>query len=105
MLPAKWRKEQGIQPEGELLVELRENCLVLQTREQAVREAQEMVRRLVPRGKSLVDDLLEQRRREALSERRSTVSGLSPAGGSRNEPTATASGAPRRKRRRVHASH
>jgi bifunctional DNA-binding transcriptional regulator/antitoxin component of YhaV-PrlF toxin-antitoxin module len=48
MLPAKWRKQHRIQPESELLVEFRDNCLVLQTREQAVREAQEMVRRLIP---------------------------------------------------------
>jgi AbrB family looped-hinge helix DNA binding protein len=68
MLPAKWRKERGIQAEGELLVELRDNCLVLRTREQAVRDAQSMVRRLIRPGKSLVDDLLEQRRSEALQE-------------------------------------
>jgi AbrB family looped-hinge helix DNA binding protein len=69
MLPAKWRKLHHIQPESELRVELRDNCLVLQTREQGVREAQEMVRRLIPQGKSLVNDLLKQRRREALEER------------------------------------
>ena len=78
MLPAKWRKQQGIQPETELLLELRENCLVLQTREQAVCEAQQMVRKLVPPGKSLVDDLLEERRREALQEQAGAGRNLSP---------------------------
>jgi len=76
MLPAKWRREHGVEPEGELLVSLQENCLVLQTREQAVREAQEMVRKLVPPGKSLVNDLLKERRREAVEEQRAIPRGL-----------------------------
>jgi triphosphoribosyl-dephospho-CoA synthetase len=103
MLPARWRKEHGIQPEAELLVELRDNCLTLQTREQAVREAQEMVRRLVPAGKSLVDELLEQRRREALEERRVVAPGRLPEGGSSSEHAATVSGGTRPKRRRARA--
>jgi AbrB family looped-hinge helix DNA binding protein len=72
LLPAKWRKQHGIEPKSELLVELRDDCLVLQTREQAVREAQEMVRRLIPTGKSLVGELLKQRRRQARVDLRAT---------------------------------
>jgi hypothetical protein len=103
MLPANWRKQHGMQPQGELLVEIRDNCLVLQTREQAVREAQEMVHRLVPPGKSLVDGLSKQRRREALEESAVGARHLAPGKRSSKEQTATALAAPRPNRRRVRA--
>jgi bifunctional DNA-binding transcriptional regulator/antitoxin component of YhaV-PrlF toxin-antitoxin module len=103
LLPAKWRKQHGIEPKSELLMELRDDCLVLQTREQAVREAQEMVHRLVPPGKSLVDGLSKQRRREALEESAVGARHLAPGKRSSKEQTATALAAPRPNRRRVRA--
>jgi F0F1-type ATP synthase membrane subunit b/b' len=44
--------------------------LILQTREQAIREAQQIVRGSVRRRRSLVDDLLRERRAEVAREKK-----------------------------------
>jgi AbrB family looped-hinge helix DNA binding protein len=70
MIPSKWRSQQGIKAGTELVVFEEDGRLIVQTREQAVREAQEMLRRFVPPGVSLVEELLKQRRSETERERR-----------------------------------
>ena len=68
MLPSRWRKKHGILPDSELIVSFTQAGLVLQTWDQAVAEAQAMVRKLAPPGESLVETLLKERRREAKRE-------------------------------------
>ena len=66
VIPSSWRAKQGIKPGTALLVvEEEDGRLTVETAAQAIRRAQEMARRLVPPGVSLVDDLFRERRREA----------------------------------------
>jgi len=71
VIPSSWRAKQGIKPGAELFVrEGDDGRLSVETLQQSVRRAQEMVRALVPPGVSLVDDLFRERRREvAMAER------------------------------------
>ena len=68
--PAKWRVEQGIKPGSELVVLEEDGRLIIQTREQAVREAQAIIRQYIPKDVSLVDDLIKDRKREMEMENR-----------------------------------
>ena len=70
MLPADWRKRFKVGPTTQLIVREDVNgALVVETREQGLRRAQELVARYIPAGgPSLVDELLEDRRREAAGE-------------------------------------
>ena len=71
IVPAKWREEQGVTPGTELVVLEEDGRLIVQTRMQAVREAQEIMRRATrPGGGSAVDMLLRERRREVEMEER-----------------------------------
>lgn len=64
LLPAELRAALGVR-EGDLLRgELVDGQLTLMSRTAAIRKAQEIVRRFVPEGTSLVDQLLEDRRAE-----------------------------------------
>jgi len=68
MIPSNWRRQQGLRAGTELLVLEEDGRLILQTREQAVREAQEIVRKSIKPGRSLVDELLRERRAEVARE-------------------------------------
>jgi hypothetical protein len=69
MLPAGWRQKHGVSASSQLVVrERKDGSLRVETREQGVRRAQALVRRYIPAGVSLVDELLEDRRREARRE-------------------------------------
>ena len=71
MIPSKWRMEHGVKPGADLTIsEEPDGRLSIQTYDQSVRRAQEMVRALVPPGVSLVDELLRERRREVAREER-----------------------------------
>ncbi len=67
MLPANWRKRFHVQPSTQLIVrESDDGTLVVETREQGLRRAQLLVFRYVkPGDPSMVDELLEERRKEA----------------------------------------
>ena len=70
MLPASWRRKYGVEASSELVVrERKDGSLRVETRDQGIRRAQALVRRYIPAGVSLVDELLEDRRREARRER------------------------------------
>jgi hypothetical protein len=58
------REEAGISPGGEVLAFFEDGGIVLATRAAAVAQARRMVRRYIPEGVSLVDELLKERRRE-----------------------------------------
>ncbi len=68
VIPAACRKALGVGPGDEVLMRLEDGELRLYTQAQAVRRAQELVRKHVPEGESLVDDLLAERRREVAQE-------------------------------------
>jgi len=69
-IPSKWRTSQGIKPGSELVVLEEDGRLIVQTREQAVRDAQAIVRRSIPENVSLVDELFKDRKRELEIEQR-----------------------------------
>ena len=70
MLPAGWRKRFKVGPATQLIVrEDDTGALIVETKEQGLRRAQELVAHYIPAdAPSLVDELLEDRRREAASE-------------------------------------
>ena len=65
VIPAAYRKALGIKPGDEVLLTLEDGEIRMVSTRQAVARAQAMVRRYVPRGRSLSGELLEERREEA----------------------------------------
>lgn len=68
VIPAEYRKALGAQEGDELILRLEDGELRLSTRQAAYRRAQALVRRYVPEGVSLSDELIEARREEAAQE-------------------------------------
>lgn len=68
VLPHRFRKSLGVKPGDEVVAVLEEGRVVIMSREQAWKSAQEIVRRYVPKGLSLADELIAERRREAARE-------------------------------------
>ena len=68
IVPVKMRKALNIQVGDEVLVRLEADSIRLIPLRQAVNLAQEIVKKYVPAGRSLVDELIETRRSEALRE-------------------------------------
>lgn len=64
VIPAEYRKRLGVKPGEMLILTLREGELVVTTRSQAVQRAQALVREYVPKGRSLSEELLQERRDE-----------------------------------------
>jgi AbrB family looped-hinge helix DNA binding protein len=72
MLPAEWRKRAHIGPSTELYVHEDDNgALILETAEQGLARAQMLVAQFVsPDDPSMADELIEDRRKEAMLESR-----------------------------------
>ncbi len=68
ILPARLRKELKIKPGDEVILRLEDGSVRLLPLPQAVSYAQQTVRRYIKEGTSLVDDLIESRRKDALNE-------------------------------------
>jgi hypothetical protein len=69
MLPAWWRKKENVEPSTELCVAVTpEGALVVETREQGLRRARALLRKYIPEGANLSDELIAERRREAARE-------------------------------------
>jgi AbrB family looped-hinge helix DNA binding protein len=66
VLPAKYRKDLGLKPGDDVVIFKENGKLYILSVKQSIKEAQEIVRSFVPQGVSLVDELIEERRREAL---------------------------------------
>ena len=66
VVPAAFRKALGLKPGDPVIVVLDDEEVRLLTPRRAIRRAQEIVRKYVPEGQSLVDELIEERREEAL---------------------------------------
>jgi len=69
MLPAWWRKKEGVERSTELCVAVtEEGALVVETREQGLRRARALLRKYIPEGVNLSDELIAERRAEAARE-------------------------------------
>jgi bifunctional DNA-binding transcriptional regulator/antitoxin component of YhaV-PrlF toxin-antitoxin module len=68
LLPAELRATLGVREGDDLVGELRDGELRLMSRATALRRAQSLVRQHVPAGTSLVDEMLAERRAEAVRE-------------------------------------
>ncbi len=68
VIPAEYRKALGVGEGDELVVRFEDGELRLSTRKTALRRARERVRRYVPEGISLADELIQERRKEAAGE-------------------------------------
>ena len=64
VIPAQYRKALGISEGDELLVTLDQGMIRISTQRAEIQRVQESVRRYVPRGRSLVDELIQERRAE-----------------------------------------
>jgi AbrB family looped-hinge helix DNA binding protein len=66
LIPARLRRELGIAAGDAVVLEIKGEELRVRPYKKAIEEAQAIIRRYIPdRGRSLVDELIEQRRREA----------------------------------------
>lgn len=68
VIPARHRKALGLKTGDEVLLRLVDGELRILSQAEAVKRAQAMVKRHVKRGRSLVDELLTERRVEAKRE-------------------------------------
>jgi bifunctional DNA-binding transcriptional regulator/antitoxin component of YhaV-PrlF toxin-antitoxin module len=69
MLPSWWRKKEGVGPSTELCAAVtEEGALVVETREQGLRRARALLRKYIPEGVNLSDELIADRRAEAARE-------------------------------------
>ncbi len=68
VIPARHRKALGLKTGDEVLLRLVDGELRILSQAEAVRRAQAMVKKHVKRGRSLVDELLRERRLEAKRE-------------------------------------
>ena len=69
VIPAECRTAAGIKLGEELLIDVvGAGELRLRTRSQALKEAQEIVARYIPKGRDLVQEFLDDRRKEAARE-------------------------------------
>ena len=70
VIPAEYRKILGLKVGDEVILVLEGEEVRLLTRRQAIKRAQEMVRRYVPEGRSLSEELIAERRAEVEREER-----------------------------------
>jgi AbrB family looped-hinge helix DNA binding protein len=68
LVPAELRESLGLKPGGSVVLEVQDGVLRIVSQRQVMREAQAVLRRYVPAGVSLVDELIAERRREAAKE-------------------------------------
>lgn len=64
VIPAAYRKALGIKPGDEVVLELGEGEIRVLTTRHAIARAQALVRRYVPKGRSLSEELIRERREE-----------------------------------------
>ena len=64
VIPARYRKSLGLKSGDDVILVLEEGEVRVMTPRQAIQRAQKFVRRYVPKGRRLVDELLRERREE-----------------------------------------
>lgn len=65
VIPAEYRRALGIAVGDEIVLRLEGEEVRILTRQHAIRQAQALIRQYVPADRSLVDELIVERRREA----------------------------------------
>jgi len=68
VIPAEHRRALGLEVGDEVIIRVVDSELRILTRAEAIRRAQSLVRRKVKKGRSLVDELTNERRTEAANE-------------------------------------
>ena len=68
LIPVAYRKALGIKPGDEVVLRLEDNELHISTSKQALKRARQLVRQYVKADESLVDNLISDRRKEAMHE-------------------------------------
>ncbi len=68
VIPGEYRRKLGLRSGDEIILHLDDEGLHLYTPAQAVARAQALVRRYVPGGRSLSDELISERREETARE-------------------------------------
>ena len=68
VIPAEYRRALGLRAGDAVVVQLDDGALRILTRAQAIKRAQEIVARYVSPDRSLVDELIAERRAEAARE-------------------------------------
>jgi AbrB family looped-hinge helix DNA binding protein len=68
VIPVSYRKALGLKPGDEVVITLGDGELRLSTARHAMRRLQALVRKHVPKGTSLADELIRERRAEAMRE-------------------------------------
>jgi len=64
VIPAEYRQALGLRIGDEVILRLENREVRIFTPEQAIEHAQELVRRYIPEGRSLSDELIAERRME-----------------------------------------
>ena len=64
VIPAEYRQALGLHVGDELILRLEDGEVRIFTARQAIKRAQELVRRYIPQNRSLADELIAERRRE-----------------------------------------
>ena len=65
VIPSEYRQALGLQIGDEVILRLEDGEVRIYTPEQAIKHAQEIVRRYIPEGRSLSDELIAERRMES----------------------------------------
>ena len=68
VIPAEFRRALGVEVGDDMVIELTNGELRLRSFDAALKRVQEIVRRYVPEGVSLADELVRERREEAARE-------------------------------------
>jgi AbrB family looped-hinge helix DNA binding protein len=68
VIPSEFRKALGVGTGDQVVLVLEEGAVRMLTPREAIRRAQALVRQYVPEGRSLSDELIAERRREAQRE-------------------------------------
>ena len=67
VLPAQFRKAMGVKPGDELMMAMKDGEVRVFTRQAAIKRGQGMLKHIAP-GRSLADELIQERRAEAARE-------------------------------------
>jgi AbrB family looped-hinge helix DNA binding protein len=65
VIPAQYRRALGLKPGDDVVMALEDGEVRILTADTAVRRAQALVRRYVPQGRDLAEELVRERREEA----------------------------------------
>jgi AbrB family looped-hinge helix DNA binding protein len=68
VIPSRYRRAAGLKEGDEVILALDETGLRILTPRQAIKQAQDLVRKYIPAGDRLADELLSERRRDAKRE-------------------------------------